>query len=286
MGQRVSAELFRRADNRGFHTRLLSPPGAALQERGIAPEEPYCWPAGNELRSQDSSKVLTHAVLLPPPVPLCTKSGVSEQSSLWDRFLSACLSSRAFTSAAFQLDFLEVYAGTARLSQAFLAQGFRVGPPIELQLGWDLDRELFVFILGLCRARKLGLLWLGPPCKTFSLARCPKGRSLDAPWGLDPLDWDTAEGNLHLHQSLALFLAQAVVELEAIVETPWGAYARKLPWWKYAVAKGCEFRVDQCRYGTPYLKPTALLCTSSKYSSIGRRCKCLVPHLEGCRSLP
>ena len=158
VGQRVSADLFRRADNRGFHTRLLSPPGAALQERGIAPEEPYCWPAGNEFRPQGSSKVLTHAVLLPPPVlcdaESCTKPVSAEQSSLWDRFLSACLPSQAFTSAAFQLDFLEVYAGAARLSQAFLALGFRVGPPIELQLGWDLDRELFVFMLELCRAKR------------------------------------------------------------------------------------------------------------------------------------
>ena len=30
VGQPVASELFRRADTRGFHTRLLSPPGAAL----------------------------------------------------------------------------------------------------------------------------------------------------------------------------------------------------------------------------------------------------------------
>ena len=227
VGQEVASELFRRADNRGFHTRLLSPPGAALQECGIEPEEPLDWPA--QASEPCSSTNLTHWVLLPPPSDdgdFATELGIAESQELWQRFLSACLASRAFTVSAFQLDFLEVYAGAARLSQAFLAQGFRVGPPIELKLGWDLDNELFGFLLRLCRAKKVGLLWLGPPCKTFSLARCPKGRTRYAPWGIDPLDWDTAEGNLHLHQSLALFLAQCSVGLEAIVETPYGAYSR------------------------------------------------------------
>ena len=146
VGQEVASELFRRADNRGFHTRLLSPPGAALQECGIEPEEPLDWPA--QASEPCSSTNLTHWVLLPPPSDdgdFATELGIAESQELWQRFLSACLASRAFTVSAFQLDFLEVYAGTARLSQAFLVQGFRVGPPIDLKLGWDLDNELFGF---------------------------------------------------------------------------------------------------------------------------------------------
>ena len=50
--------------------------------------------------------------------------------------------------------------------------------------------------------------------------------------------------------------------------------ARRLP-----SASCCEVRFDQCRFGTLYLTPTALLCTSQHFA----RCKCTAPHvrLEG-----
>ena len=47
---------------------------------------------------------------------------------------------------------------------------------------------------------------------TFSLACFPKSRSVTLPWGFDPLDWDTAEGNLHLRQALAVFLPKKLQE--------------------------------------------------------------------------
>ena len=131
------------------------------------------------------------------------------------------------------------------------------------------------------------MLWLAPPCTTFSLARCPKLRSKHEPWGFDMLDPTTCEGNLHLHQALALFNLQILMGNDAIVETPWGAFSRHLPWWKFSVQKGCEFRVDQCRFGTPYMKPTALLCTSKQFAPLGRRCRCRSAHerLEGARTM-
>ena len=162
-------------------------------------------------------------------------------------------------------------------------EGFRVGPPIELKAWWDLDRTLFQLVLHLSSHGRIGMIWLGPPCTTFSLARCPRLRSLASPWGFDALDLDTAECNLHMHQALALFLSQKTSGEEAVLETPWGASSRKLPWWRRCTALGREIRVDQCRYGVPYMKPTALLCTSSAFGGMGRRCQCLSQHvrLEG-----
>ena len=92
----------------------------------------------------------------------------------------------------FRLDFVEVYSGSAWLSAAMLQSGFSVGPPIELP-EWDRgDEDFFKLLVSLCRAGRTALCWLGPPCATYSLARCRKLRSAALPWGLDVLDDDTA----------------------------------------------------------------------------------------------
>ena len=145
------------------------------------------------------------------------------------------------------------------------------------------DEALFKLLVDLCRAGRIALCWLGPPCTTFSLARHPKLRTSACPWGLDILDFDTAVGNLHLHQSLFIFNCQREAENEAVVEMPWGAFSRKLRWWQACAALGTEVRMDQCRYGAPYLKPTGLLCSSVFFGPLGRRCKCKSSHerLEG-----
>ena len=168
-----------------------------------------------------------------------------------------------------------------------LEAGFTVGPPIDLKEGWNLEnQDLFEFLMRLCFAGRIGFLWLGPPCTTYSLARCPKLRSTTQPWGFNVLDPDVNSGNLYLHQSLSLLGAQSFVGGEAVVETPWGAFSRHLPWWKHFAAVSTEVRLDQCRFGMPYMKPTGLLCTSREFAPLGRRCRCTTPHerLEGART--
>ena len=182
---------------------------------------------------------------------------------------------------------IELYSGTALISHALLDVGLCVGPPIEKKDGWDLsDPALFELLLRLSAAGRVGLFWLGPPCTTYSLARAPRLRSVEEPWGFDVLEPETASGNLHMHQSLALFLTQSLAGNEAILETPWGAYSRKLPWWVWLAQRSTEIRIDQCRYSTPYLKPTSLLCTSRLFAPLACRCKCVKPHerLEGSRT--
>ena len=146
------------------------------------------------------------------------------------KFATAVLSESARLQGLSEFDFLEIYAGTAGVSKAMLQAGFTVGPPIELKQGWDLsDSSLFELIFRLAWAGRIGFIWLGPPCTTYSLARAPRLRSSSAAWGFDTLNIDTARGNLHLHQALALFVAQSCAGNEAVVETPWGAYSRWHP---------------------------------------------------------
>ena len=47
------------------------------------------------------------------------------------------------------------------------------------------------------RGAKIRFVSCGPPCTTFSLARCPKIRNLSCPWGFQVLDEATLLRNLH-----------------------------------------------------------------------------------------
>ena len=58
VGTPVAAEIFRRADLRGFHARLLSPISAYLQEQGMGPQEPeFLLQSDVEERRQDPVEI-------------------------------------------------------------------------------------------------------------------------------------------------------------------------------------------------------------------------------------
>ena len=156
----------------------------------------------------------------------------SDLEALYLKFSLATWGSVSSNRLEFRLDFVEVYAGTAGLSRAMAAEGFVVGPPIEVKDGWDMVQpELLQLLLRLTLAGRISVLWLGPPCTTCSLARHPRLRSSEQPWGFDLTCPEVIDGNLHMYRSLALFLTQSLGGGVALVETPWGAYSRKLSWW-------------------------------------------------------
>ena len=217
----MAEELFRRSDSRGFYTRLLSPQGACLHSKGYSCEEPE-WLLGQNHAEDDLSQDMATSEFQPlfPKNEHHDRCDPDASECMYLLFVKACWRLHRPVRSEFRLDFIEIYSGTARLSASMLEAGFSVGPPIELP-EWDMgDENLFRFLVSLCRAGRISLCWLGPPCTTFSLARRPKGRSVCAPWGLDVLDYDTAVGNLHMHISLFIFACQLSCGNEAIVETP------------------------------------------------------------------
>ena len=272
VGAEVAKELYRRTETRGFHMRLLSPVGAYLHSQGFDVEEPEFL-----LRVSEPLDPAEDSPEDKPSFARCSAPGTcrlpEQLQVLFQQLAAASLRSGSLVISSFRLDFVELYSGTAGMSRAMHQAGFLVGPPLERRDGWDLaNLELFELLLRLCRSGRISVLWMGPPCTTFSLTR-----------GFDMLLDQVISGNLHMYQSLALFLAQAQTGQEALLETPWGAYSRKLPWWRFLADCCFEFRLDQCRFGTPYQKATGLLATSRKYASLGRRCMCSRPHvrLEG-----
>ena len=271
VGPEVAKELYRRRDSRGFYTKLLSPHASNLRGKGLEVDEPeLVMPPDNvpERAQHDTLKGSCYTSLS------LTAVGIQ----LLQRFGAASFRVRDLTSEGFHLDFIEVYFGEAVLSRHMKLAGFSVGPPIELKR------------VGTCWSEtsfsRLGFTWLGPPCATFSLARKPRLRSRESPWGLDPLEEECCIGGLHMRQSLALFCSQLNSGALAVVETPWGGCARCLPFWHLAVSAAHEVRADYCRYWKPYLKPTTLLISSPELAPLGRRCRCKCGHerLEGSKT--
>ena len=100
----------------------------------------------------------------------------AEALKLLHKFALASLRVRDMSTEGFRLDSVEVYSGCARISAAMLDLGFAVGPPLELKEVWDLRQaQLFMFIIvKLCEAGRVGMLWLAPPCTTFSAGTLPE----------------------------------------------------------------------------------------------------------------
>ena len=92
---------------------------------------------------------------------------------------------------------LEVFAGTARLTASRVKRGIPMHYASELQKGPEFD----VFnprLDELIKSKKVGWLWLAPPCKSFSplrnLDRNGPLRPKDAPEG-DPGNPEVKLGN-------------------------------------------------------------------------------------------
>ena len=167
-------------------------------------------------------------------------------------------------------------------------EGFRVLPPLDLKEGFDLmDPHLFLAVLGLVRKRLIKIIWVAPPCTTFSLAQTPKLRSLERPWGFDWFEKHTARGNLHAVQALLLCWIQMCVGGFFAGEQPAWGFMRALPPRHMLLEKGAiQILFDWCQYGCDYKKTTRLLSNISFLVSLGRRCRHHFKHvkLEGTRT--
>ena len=74
---------------------------------------------------------------------------------------------------------LEVCGGCGGISKYTRRYGLRTGPVLEIKKGWDLFAGgVFMWLFRMCLAGRIWLLVLEPPCTTFSIARCPKLRTI------------------------------------------------------------------------------------------------------------
>ena len=95
-------------------------------------------------------------------------------------------------------DVCEVFRKEGNLSFVAKQLGLSVHPGFEVKdgpTGDIMQRQTMEHIIGLVCRRVVAYVHLGPPCTTFGTMRRPRLRSKHVPFGFDPGDWDTCEGN-------------------------------------------------------------------------------------------
>ena len=177
-----------------------------------------------------------------------------------------------------------------------MAKGGLILPPIEItpnefvKIAVDVcDVDVICHLHKLVEAGKILAVHMGTPCSSFSLARKDDGgppplrdaQNLTGKPGLNPADQEKVDlGNFFAE--ISYVLAQLCLRhgVHWSIENPAGSYLWKLPGMT-ALCKFdtvARFELDMCRFGSPHMKPTAIL-SSQDLHSLALRCdKEVRPH--------
>ena len=186
--------------------------------------------------------------------------------------------------------FLELFAGTAGLSEAAQLRGVPILPPVDIVrspmvpeavdvvdvLTWN--TVLQVLTLGL-----VFFLHCGTPCNTFTAARKLDGgppplRSHAQPMGLDELSQDNQclvlLGNLFLSRTVEACLLVFMFGGDFTIENPLLSLIWVTSIMQQLVhdTRALALDFDQCAFGALSLKPTRLECSTELLDDVQVRC--------------
>ena len=165
-----------------------------------------------------------------------TKGAYTRLQSPWERLMQKVglhdelpdelQSVAADRPLAYTFEFVEIFAGSSRVTAALQQLGIVCGPPIDLSKAEEYNMS-HVFVLSwlyhLVERGTLRAFMLEPPCTTFSIMRRPALRDIDQPYGFDPRDPQTRDGNILACRSLQLMHKAAVRRVSGIMERPFTA---------------------------------------------------------------
>ena len=186
---------------------------------------------------------------------------------------------------AFTFDFLEVYAGSGKVTKYVAQLGVSVGVPIDLSYSPELDLRLqhvMRWLSFLVSERRIKCFAIEPPCTTFSIMRRPRLRSQQVPLGFDPDNPQTSLGNLLACRSGQVMYIASDANVVGLWETPFSSYMKHLPAWKAVKRKpnASECRCDSCRFDSPHLKSFRFLTVNADARPLALRCVCRGKHLR------
>ena len=216
--------------------------------------------------------------LLTPPEVLMRRLEIFEEHSSQGQTTGLC------RPLAYTFDFLEVFAGSSKVTKFVASLGVPVGPPIDITFSEEFDMascHLLRWLTFLVSERRVKSIMLEPPCTTFSIMRRPRLRSGSRPLGFDVKDPLTLGGNLFACRSGVVSYTAARHGVVSIWETPFSSYMRHLPCWKAVgrLPEAKEVRTDSCCFGSPHLKSFRFLCVNADVEPLRRRCQCVENHV-------
>ena len=191
---------------------------------------------------------------------------------------------------AYTFDFIEIFAGSAKITSFVAALGVSTGPPIDLSYSSEYDVSR-VWVLNwlshLVKERRVKCFAVEPPCTTFSIMRRPRLRSSIFPFGFKPHDGVTQIGNVLAFRSGQLMYLAHRNAVVGLWETPFSSYMRHLRCWKVVASLdgAKEIRTDSCRFGSPHLKSFRCLVVHCDPRPLQLRCRCTTKHVQICGSL-
>ena len=178
--------------------------------------------------------------------------------------------------------FVEVFSGTARLTQTVQAGQVPCLPPIDITLcaaipfAFDVvDLDQWQFFMQLIFFGCIFFAHFGTPCNSYSGARKDDGgppplRSLEFPDGLPALSDQNAcivfMGNLFNERTCEACIAIVTVGGDFSIENPLGSLIWETPSMRQLIwnARAWWVDLDQCAFGAPSRKPTRLILSNQR----------------------
>ena len=270
----MCSDLGARFHNRIFATDASSYKGAICSAPVSVELSEVLWKTG---RSKGS-----YTRLLSPHDELLYRLGISEDDN---EVVRDQLADSPLRPLAYRFDFIEVYAGAAKVTMAVSSLGLPVGPPIELSHSEEYDLRMSHVISWLtyllCERLVLAIM-VEPPCTTYSILRRPALRSKLVPYGFSPHEEKTSTGNILSHRACQLMCVAGQNRIAGLLETPFTSLLKHLPAYKAVARMPCsrQTRVDSCRFGSPHLKSFRMLSVHLRPKHMDLQCICTQKHLQ------
>ena len=186
---------------------------------------------------------------------------------------------------AFFYDFIEVFSGAGKVTAQMASLGYSVGPPVDLSCSVEFNME-FVHVISwlshMVANHQVMSFIVEPPCTTFSIMRKPALRSRLEPYGFQPQQRQTANGNLLALRALQLMTIGLYAQVPGLLEKPLSSLLKHLPPYKNLVASPfCDTcRSDSCMFGSIHQKSFTFVGIHVDLSPLKRRCDGQRQHVQ------
>ena len=175
-----------------------------------------------------------------------------------------------------RFDFVEIFGGSGRVSEAMSSLGYVVAPVLDLtnSKAYDISQtEMMRWIFHMLDSEAFRSLLLAPPCTTFSPAAFPAVRSYKVPKGWDRKHPKVLQGNLTAFRSLIIFKYARKKRRPIGLEQSRRSKMAWLPEWRSELEHGAEEAViASCQFGSIHQKEFRLLLHDIPAHWLDRRC--------------
>eukprot|EP00435_Cladocopium_sp_Y103_P021725 s1085_g5.t1 len=174
--------------------------------------------------------------------------------------------------------------GASRITEFVCSFGITCGPPIDISISEEYNLKavhVVAWVTHLLAEKVLKAVLLMPPYTTFSIMRRPPLRDMLHPFGFDPSDRQTQDGNILAQRSFQIGHTAAANEAIAIVEKPHSSKMRYLPSWQQLLQLDSSslVRADSCQFGSIHRKSFSFLGINVDLAPIGLRCQGTCIHI-------